>query len=219
LCRKCHGDTRDDCDECRNSEINNLDEKIESTCNCKVGYFDDNTQTIKSKYCQPCNVFCSRCDITSDNCSSCIDNPGVISNNYKCECIAPSYFVYYNSTVQIDQCVKCHPLCTKCNGPLNSQCDFCDTEIGGIFKSPSTCMCKFHYYYEPSDASCAICDGLCLECSGPTSSQCLSCDLSKGFSVSNSANLCVYDCSALDGYFTSGRTCFCIFQTIIKSQK
>ena len=110
LCKKCHGTTFNDCDECW-ADINLIDTLKGSTCNCIVGYFYDSTKLTKADYCQPCHEFCKDCITMFKYCTKCNDIPGVHFDNYNCLCggsVLPlsEYFVVVNTTLHKDTCVK-----------------------------------------------------------------------------------------------------------------
>jgi len=213
LCKRCHGPTKNDCDECRTDDILHLAPIEGTSCKCELTYFDDSSKKLLAEICQKCADYCTRCENTPDNCQECVDDIGVLFlYGNKCLCKKTAYFDYYNTTLGYNQCVKCHPLCIDCNGPFPTQCDSCDSSIGAIFVSPRTCTCQPHFYYETSNAKCEICDALCGNCYGPTSTQCLTCNTANGaFYVENQSGLCVSDCEILDGYFRRDYTCKCIF--------
>jgi len=211
LCKQCHGDTNTECDLCRNEEVNNLDLISENKCKCKIGYFDDNTKIMKPDYCQPCGKFCSECTVSPNNCQSCIDNPGIMKIGSSCQCKMPRYFEYFNSTLNSWDCIKCHPLCSECNGPLNSQCSACDLNIGAILVNSNTCECPSHYYFDIELSKCTPCDLLCDKCFGPNSNQCIGCNSEYGFNVIDQENVCTADCLSFGSYYLNGTICESIF--------
>jgi len=227
LCKTCHGNTRDDCDECR--IVDNIAPIEGNTCNCKKGYFDDSNKIIPNEYCQKCSKFCLTCDIRFDNCQTCIDNPGVQMINNDCKCNAPGYFVIYNTTTNRDDCVTCHPLCKRCTGPLSTQCDLCFTNKGAIYVDPSTCKCPSGYYYDTTTEICEQCDPRCSECFGNSWKDCYKCNLRIAMNIENHPTWCTYGCDYIsnfgdanyESFFKYETQCKCIFlikfSTIIKS--
>jgi len=217
LCKTCHGISQFECDTCRLSTVPFLEHILPYTCECITGYFYDITK--ENNYCQKCDNFCKTCIGTFDNCLSCLDIDGVqmISNN-KCKCNKPGFFVYFNETTHKDDCVKCHPLCDKCTGPLLTQCDICNTFRGAIYIGDRTCSCKPHHFYSILNENCEECDSRCNECFGPSWKECLNCNLQKSLLVEDHLNSwCTTDCESLIepvkqiGYYKNGTICKCIF--------
>jgi len=211
LCKQCHGPTRDDCDECRTDTIPLLKPIEGNSCLCLEGNFDDDQKTLRTEYCQPCHEFCAKCDVTKDNCSECIDNNGIANVNSKCLCDRIGYFVYQNTTINKEQCVRCHPLCTKCFGPYNTQCNGCDISVGAIDVGSKTCECLPHNYYDKTEQRCVPCDALCGNCIGPGSKECTNCNQYNAYSVIDQPKWCVISCTELDGYFKYEKMCASIF--------
>lgn len=214
MCKRCHGSSFYECDECR-TNIAHIDILRGTTCNCIESYYYDATKTLPSDYCQRCHEFCLECLGVSTNCQRCIDNNGISSDGSSCKCNVPGYFVYWNTTISEQQCVECHPLCSKCDGPFNTQCDICDTSIGAVFLSPRTCVCSNHYYYSAQEQKCTVCSSLCGNCFGGTPDKCYNCNPSVAYSVEGASSLCVEDCLALDGYYQLGLECKSIVVRII----
>jgi len=218
LCKRCHGPTRNDCDECRTDTVPFLRPLQGKSCKCIDGTFDDDQQVLPSQYCQPCHEFCTKCDGARDLCSECIDSTGIMHNGIKCVCNRPGYFVYFNTTLNQEQCVKCHPLCAKCTGPSNTQCSDCDTSRGGVYSEPKTCDCVPHSYYDKAEGYCVPCDALCGNCIGPGPRECTSCDPYNAYSVIDKPTWCITSCAELDGYFRYLRICSSIFFNKLKFQ-
>ena len=215
LCKECTGPTNYECSECTPGVLH-ATPWADYGCDCVEGYYYESTGSSLANYCQVCDIFCTKCNITSSNCSRCIDNPGVLMiNNNFCSCSATSYFVYLNMTTSKNECVKCHSLCVDCNGPFATQCSNCDLSKDAVFVAPSTCKCKSRYYYSASADTCLACNPLCAECYGPLSTECYSCDTSVGYSVEDQANTCVTDCDQLQWYYRSGRACMCMLRSLI----
>ena len=120
LCNKCHGNLQTHCDECVTT-VFNLDNIRGNTCDCIEGYFYNQTQPILVQSCQACYEFCSSCVTSYNNCQSCITNNRNKLVGSSCLCNVLGYFVYWNTSLSIDQCVRCHPLCLTCTGPYNTQ--------------------------------------------------------------------------------------------------
>ena len=213
LCKRCHGSTFNDCDECVVGVLN-LDVFRPPTCNCIRGYFYDSTRSNVNNSCNICYEFCSKCITQPTNCQACIPNLGLSLVGSTCTCNAPGYFVYRNTTVNQDQCVRCNPLCLQCTGPLNTQCSQCDSTVGAIYKGSNTCSCVSHKYYDPLLQVCAVCNSLCLECTGPSSNECNGCNSGIGLSVSDKSTVCVRTCDDLFAYYKNGPTCYRILKSL-----
>eukprot|EP01022_Parablepharisma_sp_SALTPOND_P028562 TRINITY_DN71152_c0_g1_i1.p1 TRINITY_DN71152_c0_g1~~TRINITY_DN71152_c0_g1_i1.p1 ORF type:complete len:1645 (-),score=40.75 TRINITY_DN71152_c0_g1_i1:653-5587(-) len=205
MCLTCHGPTYTDCDSCHPTL--NLEPSDGSICVCRIGYYNDPLQASPVDYCQPCGRFCKSCSGTPDYCTSCIDNKGVIFNSNTCTCSGIGYFVYNNPDTLQDECVRCFPLCTKCNGPLSSQCHSCDSSKGAIFINPSTCQCDIELYYDSTSETCKPCSSLCKTCFGPGADQCYECNFPTAFPVEEVDHLCVTNCIELGGYFKAPDMC------------
>ena len=212
LCKKCHGTTFNDCDECW-ADINLIDTLKGSTCNCLVGYFYDSTKLTKADYCQPCHEFCKDCITTFKYCTKCNDIPGVHFDNYNCLCggsVLPllEYFVVVNTTLHKDTCVKCHPICTTCFGPYPDQCYGCDSNKGSYLVSGTNiCTCDANKYYDNNDNICTPCHPYCKTCFGAGSKACSSCN-DLALTVEGQSSVCTMDCISLSGgYYKDGKTC------------
>ncbi len=206
LCLTCSGPTRDECLTCRPG-ITHLADISGTTCNCLDGYFDDSTKLTLTTYCQPCYRYCTHCDVTYDNCQTCIDNLGVTFNNPTCACNTPGYFEYYNTTLNDLTCVTCDPRCATCYGPTNTECYTCATSVGAIRTGTDTCDCVSRYFYDTALAHCEACSSLCTACFGYGSDQCYSCDTTVAYSFEGNANLCITDCYSYSGRFVLGTEC------------
>jgi len=215
LCGNCFGPSRNECISCTKEVVPFINDMQGTKCNCIDGYFDDSTKTQPAEYCQKCERFCTTCDQTADNCQTCVDNEGVQMVNSKCLCNTPGYFIYLDPLTHKDDCVKCHPLCKSCIGPLPTQCMECFTNKGAIFVASSTCECEKGFYYDSNFHKCEKCDAQCTECYGSTNRECTKCNSEIALSVENHNSWCVSDCdfinSATESYFISGKSCKCIF--------
>jgi len=207
LCKTCHGPTNFDCDECAENVgfLNTIDG---GKCLCFEGYYFDLADP--PNYCKPCDKFCKNCEGVSTNCTECVDNPGVVHTG-KCECINPGYFEYYNSTspnFHKEECVKCHPLCKKCIGPLTNQCGECYIlEKGAKFISPDTCACEPNFFYDSNQEKCMKCHPLCKSCSDYGNDNCIECNKTISFSVEAKTGLCISDCMVISGYYRKDNEC------------
>ena len=143
LCKTCYSPKSTDCYSCIEPDYNV--EKISgSTCKCKAGYFFNKIKILSKDLCQPCYEFCKTCKNSATNCQSCKNIEGVNFVSNKCICNAPRYTLYSDPNVNdgIDDCISCHPLCNKCNGPEEIHCLSCLESTGAIFIKPSTCKCQ-----------------------------------------------------------------------------
>jgi len=204
FCKRCFGSTNEECLECTQGFEHIA--LFGNTCTCISGYWLDQADPITP--CKLCPIFCKTCS-DSKTCTSCEDNDGLVLVNSLCHCVGSGYFLYYNEAnpgPYKDECVKCHPLCLECDGPLPSQCSKCDEEIGSFLQGKS-CICKFNSYYDISQKCCIPCDSLCNGCTGPGSSACLGCNTTLAYPVQKQSSLCTTDCSSLDGYYKDWNSC------------
>ncbi len=196
LCRRCHGPTNADCDQCESSVPNN-GALVGTICECSDGYFYDSTQSTPSSYCQPCPALCEKC--TNGSCTDCVATQGVVLSGSVCVCSSFGYYQATNAITGGAYCDNCHPLCMTCTGPLSTQCASCDLSKMAVFASPSTCACPGKYYYDMGTTNCEPCDPLCAQCIGASANECIWCDPATGHGVVGSPGLCVAQCA--QGYF------------------
>eukprot|EP01022_Parablepharisma_sp_SALTPOND_P001165 TRINITY_DN105725_c2_g1_i1.p1 TRINITY_DN105725_c2_g1~~TRINITY_DN105725_c2_g1_i1.p1 ORF type:complete len:1460 (-),score=75.94 TRINITY_DN105725_c2_g1_i1:591-4970(-) len=206
FCKWCFGFSHKQCTECWD-DIPNLGPVRSSACDCREGFYYDVNKTSPEEYCQPCHKFCKRCMVAPDICQECIDSDGMLLIDGKCTCSKPGYFIYLNTTTNEEECVRCHPLCLTCSGPLLNECYTCDSSKNAIKVATSTCGCASQYYYDEKEETCIPCNELCYECFGPGSDQCVGCNHPSAFSVEGEESLCVLHCGVLDGYYKDGHVC------------
>jgi hypothetical protein len=190
-CFTCSNNLNTSCLSC-NSALNR--EKVNSSCICSIGYYENVT-------CLSCLHNCSSCIFYQGNqtyqCLSC-DNSSFLtlhSNQTTCVC---SDGYYNNSGV----CSKCMSGCLLCSTEIT--CDSCDLlQNWEKNTSDSTCNCANHFYQltANSTTSCSACHSTCLTCSGSLSTSCLNCDSSIHRNMANSTCTCAY------GYYDN-ITCF-----------
>lgn len=91
-----------------------------------------------------------------------------------------------------NRCLKCHPYCSICSGPSESECTGC---VSPYFYQPDSTLCRIScpiQKYYTSGSSCLNCHPFCLTCSGPQQISCLSCDQDRYLKL----NECQLDCGA-----------------------
>lgn len=219
LCSRCYATTNNDCTVCRIGVLK-IAEIMGTRCACEPGYFDDpliDNATDLPNICQPCDDFCRDCYHTKDNCLNCINNQGVARVDNECLCINPGYFLYNNPENGKKECLRCHPLCTSCNGTGKNQCIRCNEEINALLIAPNTCGCPSHQYFNSSLETCEPCDILCEECSGPTAKNCSSCKALVALPTIGEPTWCASDCESLGNYYRYGSSCrskFCLMRRV-----
>ena len=90
------------------------------------------------------------------------------------------------SSIYINYKITCHSFCSKCTGPLNTQCTECKS---GYLLSGTTCKQ-------------VVCHSACSKCTGSLQTQCTACNT--GYSLSGTT--CV-KCSSAQFFKTSTKTC------------
>jgi len=186
-------------------------EKVGFMCKCKTndGFYVKNISPNVDE-CLHCSKYCKQCE-NENKCNSCIDHPGIIMNaNNACECKAPGFREYTNTTstdFYNEICIKCDPLCFLCDNNDFTKCLACDSNKGAIFIEPSKCGCPQHFYYEITSDKCEECSPLCINCHGSGNNKCDECNFELSFNVQDLNELCVSDCNLIDGYYLNGKQC------------
>jgi hypothetical protein len=133
-------------------------------------------------------------------------------HEFKCVISCPTGF-WKNSNVQNDHhCTRCHPFCSKCTGPLNTDCETCrnvtstNQSTGVVVKTiyykdleSTTCAatCPIKQFISSVIANfCVPCNGSCEACEG-SRLNCSKCTFD--FYLHREAFTCVSQCPL--GYF------------------
>ena len=121
--------------------------------------------------CQPC-IGCLTCSVNQTNCLSCTNGQYLLFGGNTCvtNCGDGYYAESSNMT-----CQPCDASCTKCTGPLSTQCLAC---LGPtyFFAVPSVCTTSCPAgLYKGANQICAPCLG-CATCAQTNGSYCLTCN-------------------------------------------
>jgi hypothetical protein len=93
------------------------------------------------------------------------------------------YFVIFISLV-------CHPFCSECFGPLQTDCLSCSS-IDNLLFSDNSCDCETSFYQSSSPSEhCESCSEDCLSCNSESS--CILCN--ENFTLND--GICSYTCSS-----------------------
>ncbi|KAL4469505.1 hypothetical protein ABPG74_004758 [Tetrahymena malaccensis] len=174
-CLTCSGKNQQDC----------------TTCNSIKQYFlqDDHS-------CTDCNL--DGYYKNSQQCSKCIQNCIICSDNSECSKCSTGYFINASN-----QCEKCFdPNCLKCSGKNQQDCTSCNSVKPYFLQDDHSCTdCAFNGYFL-SSKNCLKCVPNCYNCSNTST-----CDLCQpGYQVHEQTNPCVV-CSQQSGYYVSGKYC------------
>jgi proprotein convertase subtilisin/kexin type 5 len=75
------------------------------------------------------------------------------------------YYNTSNATTSLDECLRCHRLCSRCFGESTSECYACQPNVLSL---GTTCTCKPQYFDDPVQivpaSYCQRCDDFCLTC-------------------------------------------------------
>ncbi|KAL4499512.1 hypothetical protein ABPG73_009062 [Tetrahymena malaccensis] len=172
-CLTCSGKNQQDC----------------TTCNSIKQYFlqDDHS-------CTDCNL--DGYYKNSQQCSKCIQNCIICSDNSECSKCSTGYFINASN-----QCEKCFdPNCLKCSGKNQQDCTSCNSVKPYFLQDDHSCTdCAFNGYFL-SSKNCLKCVPNCYNCSNTST-----CDLCQpGYQVHEQTNPCVV-CSQQSGYYVSGK--------------
>ncbi|EAR91974.2 transmembrane protein, putative (macronuclear) [Tetrahymena thermophila SB210] len=118
ICTSCH----------TNFYLNTLSQTCQSQCD-QPGFF------IQQNNCIPCDSSCLTCTGTSTNCTSC--QPDLFLNVLQSTCSpkCPENGFYISG----QSCMPCDPSCATCSGPLQTQCNSCQSNF---FLSGDDKICK-----------------------------------------------------------------------------
>ncbi|XP_064168245.1 proprotein convertase subtilisin/kexin type 5 [Anguilla rostrata] len=86
------------------------------------------------------------------------------------------------------RCVRCHPTCATCSGPLPDDCEACSALYPKLYEGTCLEACPAGTYYETAAGECQECDQTCAECSGPLPTQCSRCE--KGLALDPNTMMC-----------------------------
>lgn len=115
-CATCFDGNDYSCTKCQNYN-SNIYYLVYGTTNCSLTCPDGQYKVDLVNQCQPCDINCHTCDITSTNCTSCfLTTTGIklFLQNYVCvqNCATSTY---PNSTD--NKCYDCNAGCQTCTGP------------------------------------------------------------------------------------------------------
>ncbi|CDW72739.1 UNKNOWN [Stylonychia lemnae] len=188
FCDSCTGPNKEDCILCTsNSSLNVVLDKNFGNCTCISGYFYNET----NKTCYQCHSNCLACyGPDKTQCSSCKPDKFFFPdttclndcNDEILKVEKTNYFpliVSSTSGSQTKICTKCHPYCSICSGPLNTQCSQCSP---GYFLKDTNCydVCPDGFQANKTSLQCEPCHPDCKSCTGPSKEQCTICtDITK----------------------------------------
>ncbi len=179
-------------------------------CTCNNGSYYNSTEPIN--YCPGtlsllnlvlvCDEFCTTCNVTATNCTSCAENTFIPAAGGACHCPTENGFsVVYSNTLQTNQCVcpdntllqrgkcrSCHPLCDGCTVLSdNSRCTAC-AAVPNVVSTvsadnlTSTCECAASTSFDSESSMCVYTSGCHPLCAGKCASR-------------NDASACVSACN------------------------
>ncbi|EAR86112.2 transmembrane protein, putative (macronuclear) [Tetrahymena thermophila SB210] len=163
------------------------------------------TPGLKTKYIEQfyilifhCPQGCSSCDVSLQNCQSCIDgyylsgtsclicdsNCKTCTNTSRqCQSCGNNLYLYTDNTCQScksdkvfisgNNCLDCHITCLTCNGVSTQNCKSCPSN-NYLYHNNQCTPCIADKVYINSQ-NCLDCDQSCLTCDGPSSKNCKSC--------------------------------------------
>ncbi|KAL4480176.1 hypothetical protein ABPG74_020692 [Tetrahymena malaccensis] len=183
------------CIKCKENQIFDHDRK-ECVCLEKY-YFDEqnNCKPLKEDGTIECGINYIF-DTLNKKCTECIND---IQQNIPCvlSCKKEQYYDSKNRTcskclpLHSDQCQNtcnknefmdsigicqpCHQQCSRCNGPLETNCLSCKQSLV-LLPSLGICdRCEEGFFFDESTMKCEPCDKTCLTCSGKDPNQCKVC--------------------------------------------
>ncbi|EAR95046.2 TNFR/NGFR cysteine-rich region family protein (macronuclear) [Tetrahymena thermophila SB210] len=186
-CATCSGPLINNCLTCSGSlQLNQTTHTC--TSSCPSGTYSS------SGSCSSCNPNCFTCyGSQSNNCLSCTGTLYFDSSSNSCtnNCPIKTFADISNNT-----CSVCDSSCTKCSGPNQNNCSFCQGSLY-LNQANNTCIsvCPIGTYSNISVTLgniCSACHSSCTSCSGPNSNNCLSCSGTLYFDSSN--NTCTSIC-------------------------
>ena len=102
-----------------------------------------------------CNGFdlCNSCEYSKKKrgCANCKKNSKLNIKTRDCNCL-PGFYLSERS----DSCRICHPLCSKCVGPLNTDCLSCNKKNDSIkfMEDDTTCICNDNFKFNKTTFNC-----------------------------------------------------------------
>ena len=104
-------------------------------------------------------------------------------------------------------CSPCHPECSLCTGPLNTDCQACNNAFQTAAGSTDISQCLSSCSNSTdSDNQCTMCHAQCNGCRGATDKDCVSCRGSN-VTIANQEIVCVPDCEVGTYLNTSTYSC------------
>ena len=152
-CVTCYGGSSSNCLTC----FSNASESS-GTCKCQTHYFPNPDASI----CSSCDLKCYKCNLTSDNCTSCYSNALLVTSGsgMTCQC-APSYM----PNPDVKHCQACYFECLSCSGTTSSLCTSCYPHASipsGV--STGACACDQGYFPDSTAVICSPCPVVCKAC-------------------------------------------------------
>lgn len=183
------------CNPCDSGSYSNEDKSVACT-KCDVDHFQDlagQTQcrpcvdgTYQSEkgqaICLKCHDFCTKCSRAKDNCSSCINNPGIELVGNKCLCKTKAGFYVHMEGTEL-RCDPCYEFCKVCE--KNAKYCLSCLPIPGVNKVTNQCLCNgrgygFENNGESNPDRCFPCHPLCDSCYESNFDTCFSCNADRG---------------------------------------
>ena len=157
--------------------------------------------------CHYCHIECNGC--TGSTNRDCVSCRGLVRTNSQGQevcapnCNANEYLSEKNGEFF---CFACHPQCSGCTGPANTQCSHC-RNVNNTFTSDNECIAACPYgSYSDDNNKCRACDPQCNGCSGPSSSNCSVC-MEESITQTNGESVCVPSCPLWQIYDLSSSSC------------
>jgi proprotein convertase subtilisin/kexin type 5 len=88
------------------------------------------------------------------------------------------YCTWHSSTYYIHStrtCGDCHPNCSQCYGPSNTQCFSCNSNYEMYDGNSCYARCPDGFYATVNEGNCLSCHSSCGKCRGPSPGDCISC--------------------------------------------
>lgn len=175
-CDYCSSTNSNNCTDCSSNYFKNND----NTCvsQCAEGLYSDKI----TKTCKLCSDNCYTCSNSTEFCTSCSTQIGLILD-YTNKCVSSCSSGYFENSI-LNTCDKCTSNCSTCN-KNSTTCTTCN-EGYLLNKETSSCNDCEDGYYKTTSKKCSKCDDSCLTCT--TGSTCKSCPA--GMSINMITQLC-----------------------------
>ena len=216
-CATCFDGNDYSCTKCQNYN-SNIYYLVYGTTNCSLTCPDGQYKVDLVNQCQPCDINCHTCDITSTNCTSCfLTTTGIklFLQNYVCvqNCATSTY---PNSTD--NKCYDCNAGCQTCTGPSLYQCQTCrdatltNGSTVSYYLNIGNTICSLNcpvgqYIRSGYPNACQACAVQCIGCS-ISSTNCTEnhmCTI--GYYFYRATNSCITACPS--GFYANLTTLYC----------